>query len=189
MEAIALARSFGDDATIVRVLNNISWPLLVPPLLEQSLAWSADALQRAERVGDPVLLFWAAQARAQAAARAGDVDEMNRSYDTVALLAEQLDQPMFNWTHSFNCSLQAQLAGDIHLTEQWANKAHEIGVDGGQPDATLYYNVQMMAANFDRGTLGELVPIMEQNAADVPDTGRHDGTGAGLGSRRSGPSG
>ena len=38
-------------------------PLLVPPLLEQSLAWSADALRRAERLGDPVLLFWAARNR------------------------------------------------------------------------------------------------------------------------------
>ena len=59
-EAIALARSTGDDATIVRVLNDISYPLSLPQLLEQSLARSAEALERAERVGDPVLLFWAA---------------------------------------------------------------------------------------------------------------------------------
>ena len=55
--------STGDDATIVRVLNDISFPLAVPQLLEQSLAWSAEALDRAERLGDPVLLFWAARSR------------------------------------------------------------------------------------------------------------------------------
>ena len=79
-EALAIAESSGDDATIVRVLNDVSFPLRVPPLLEQSLARSADALERAERVGDPVLLFWAAQLRAQHAARAGDIDEMDRCF-------------------------------------------------------------------------------------------------------------
>ena len=43
-EAIALALASPDDAAIVRVLNHVSIPLRVPQLLEQSLAWSADAL-------------------------------------------------------------------------------------------------------------------------------------------------
>ena len=59
-EALAIAESSGDDAIIVRVLNHVFLPLLVPSLLEQSLARTADALVRAERVGDPVLLFFAA---------------------------------------------------------------------------------------------------------------------------------
>ena len=49
-EAIAIAEASGDDATIVRVLNHVSFPLCVPPLLEQSLARSADAL-RSGRAG------------------------------------------------------------------------------------------------------------------------------------------
>ena len=49
-EAIAIAESSGDDATIVRVLNHVSFPLIVPPLLEQSLARTADAL-RSGRAG------------------------------------------------------------------------------------------------------------------------------------------
>ena len=36
-EAIALAEADGDDATTVRVLNHLALPLLVPPLLDQSL--------------------------------------------------------------------------------------------------------------------------------------------------------
>ena len=64
------------------------------PLLEQTLARSADALRRAERVGDPVLLFWAALQHLGNAARAGDIDEMDRCLEIVGSLAEQLDQPM-----------------------------------------------------------------------------------------------
>ena len=62
-EALAIAQSSGDDATIVRVLNHVFYPLQVPSQCDQSLAWTADALVRAERVGDPVLLFWAAYCR------------------------------------------------------------------------------------------------------------------------------
>ena len=65
-EALAIAESSGDDAIIVRVLNQVSSPLLVPSTARAALARTADALVRAERVGDPVLLFFAAHCRATA---------------------------------------------------------------------------------------------------------------------------
>ena len=86
--------STGDDATIVRVLNNVSFPLAMPQLLAQSLEWSAEALQRAERLGDPVLLFWAAHVRALHAISAGDIAEMERCFEIAWSLAERLDQPI-----------------------------------------------------------------------------------------------
>jgi len=70
-EALRIAEASGDEAIIVRALNTVSFPLLVPSLLEQSLARTADALSRAERLGDPLLLFWAAWWRGQAAQLAG----------------------------------------------------------------------------------------------------------------------
>ena len=77
---------------------------------------------RAERVGDPVLLFWAAWSRRQAAARAGDIDEMDRCFEIIGSLAEQLDQPILNWVHSFTCALRAQIAGDTEQAEQLATR-------------------------------------------------------------------
>ena len=77
-------------------------PLQVPPLLEQATGWTADALVRAERVGDPVLLFWATQWRAEAAARAGDIDEMDRCIDIRGSLVAQLDQPTLNWIDTYD---------------------------------------------------------------------------------------
>ena len=53
----------GDDATIVRALNGAFDPVD----LLRALDWSADALLRAERIGDPVLLFLAADRRFGAA--------------------------------------------------------------------------------------------------------------------------
>ncbi len=92
-EAIAIAEASGDDATIVRVLNHISYPLLVPPLLDQSLSISADAMARAERLGDPVLRFWAASQRHTAAGCSGNIDEVDRCLELLGELSAQLNQP------------------------------------------------------------------------------------------------
>ena len=52
-EAVAIVESSGDDALIVRVLNNLFAPLLVPSLHEQSLTRSADSLVRGRTGGRP----------------------------------------------------------------------------------------------------------------------------------------
>jgi tetratricopeptide (TPR) repeat protein len=167
-EAVTIARSIGDEATIVRVLNDTSFPLAVPQLLEQSLARSAEALERAERVGDPVQLFWAAQNRAEHALRAGDVEEMYRCYHISWSIAERLDQPTLNWQSGMARALCAQLAGDTDDAEARATEALRIGLDSGQPDAPVNYRVQLGALVAQRGTAGELGPLIEQQAAEAP---------------------
>ncbi|MDQ3146148.1 MAG: hypothetical protein M3R01_04325, partial [Actinomycetota bacterium] len=168
-EAIAIAETSGDDATIVRVLDLVFIPLLVPPLLEQSLARSAEALARAERVGDPVLITQAARWRELAVARAGDIEEMDRCYEISGSLAEQLDQPIMNWANIFTRAMRALLAGNTDEAEQLATEALQIGTDSGEPDATVIFGGQLVGVNLQRGTLGELVPLIEQMAAATPD--------------------
>ena len=167
-EALAIAQSKGDDATIVRVLNHVSIPLQVPPLLEQALEWTADALVRAERVGDPVLLFWATQWRAEAAARAGEIDEMDRCIETRGSLVAQLDQPTLNWIDAYTRAKRAQIAGDTDRAEQLAAEAFQIGTDGGQPDATTIFRAQFLNVSVQRGTLADLIPLIEQAVSDNP---------------------
>ena len=171
-EAIAIANRCGDDAAIVRVLNHVYVPLQVPHLLELSLARTTDALARAERVGDPALLFWAAMWRGETAARAGDIKELDRCIQIHGSMAEQLDQPIFNWAHTFAQGLRALIAGDTDQAEQQAAQALEIGTDGGQPDATIIFGAQLMIVSGQRGTMNELVPLIEQMAADTPDISR-----------------
>jgi class 3 adenylate cyclase/tetratricopeptide (TPR) repeat protein len=167
-EALAIAHALGDDAAIVRVLINVSFPLLVPPLHEQSLAWAVDALRRAERVGDPVALFWAAGYRALVAIRAGDMEEMDRCHQITELLAEQLDQPSLHWWHSYTRALRAQIAGDTEQAEQSAAEALQRGTDSGQPDAMMFFGAQHITASLQRGTTSELLPLIEQAVGDNP---------------------
>ena len=148
-EALAIARRSGDDAPVVRVLSLVSFSLAVPALLQQTLAWSAEALVRAERVGDPVLLFWAAWGRLSNASRALDIDEVDRCLDIMGSLAEQLDQPTLSWVHTSPRALRAQIAGTTEQAEQLATEALQIGTDSGQPDATLFYTAQLGPALFN----------------------------------------
>ena len=167
-EALAIAESTGDDATIVRVLNQVILPSLAPSLLEQTLARTADALVRAERLGDPVLLFFAAHARASAVFLVGDIEEMDRCIETMVSLAEQLDQPILSWTNTFHLSKRAQIAGDTDLAEQLATEALQIGTDCGQPDAAWFFGGQLLVVCAQRGTMGELIPLIEQMLDESP---------------------
>ncbi len=171
-EAVAIAERFGDDAVAVRVLNHLFIPLQVPSLLESTQARSREGLQRAERVGDPVLEFWAATWRAESSARVGDLGEMERCMALQTRLAEELDQPVFSWGRHFVRSLRAQIAGDTDLAEQYATEALRIGTEGGQPDASLIFGAQLNIVSGQRGTQHELIPLIEEMASATPDIPR-----------------
>ena len=167
-EALHIAESSGEDATIVRVLNHIFLPLHVPSLLGESLTRTADALVRAERLGDPLVLLWAADFRSLAASAAGDVDEVDRCIAIMGSTAEQLDQPTLNWVNTFIPAARAMIAGDVAQAESLATKALEIGIEGGQPDAATFFGIQLMSISVQRGSMNELVPLIQQALADNP---------------------
>ncbi len=168
-EAERIANHSGDDTTCVRVLNHLYVPLEVPQLLSSTLTRTTDALLRAERLGDPALLFWAAMWRYEAAARAGDIDELDRCLAIHGATAEQLGQPVFIWGHTFLQAQRAFIAGDTDRAEALATEALQIGTDSGQPDATIVYGTQLMGVRGQRGTMSELIPLIEQLASDAPD--------------------
>ena len=167
-EALALAQATGSDAATVRVLNHLVFSLLLPSLLDQSLAWSADALARAQAVDDPVLLYFAATYREVVAVRAGDVEEVDRCLAIAEPLVRMLNQPPITWEFLTHRSRRAQLAGDTALAEALATEAFTVGAECGQPDAETFLGVQLAAISWQRGTMGDLVPLLEQMVADSP---------------------
>ncbi len=167
-EAMAHAERYGDDATIVRVVNHISLPLAVPHLLEASLARTADALARAERVGDPLLLCTAASGRRFTAACAGDIEEMDRCFAIKGPLVDRLDQPFLHWVHTLQRATRALIAGDTEEAERWATEALTIGAGGGQPDAAVIFGAQFIMVSLWRGTVADLIPLILQAIADNP---------------------
>ncbi len=171
-EAIDIATRSGDEAVMVRVLNHLHIPLQVPSMLERTDGWTAEGLERAERVGDPVLVFWAAQWRIESAARRGDIGELDRCLAIHGDMADALGQPLLSWGHAFVLSLRAQIAGDPQAAERHAVEALEIGTQGGQPDAALIFGGQMNIVAGQLGTQHELVPLIEKMAHETRDIPR-----------------
>ncbi len=168
-QAERIANDSDDDTTCVRVLNHLYVPLQVPQLLGPALARTTDALLRAERLGDPALLYWAAMWRYETAARAGDLDELDRCLEIHGAMAELLGQPLFAWGHRFLQGQRAFIAGDTHRAEALATEALQIGTDSGQPDAGIIYGTQLIMVHGQRGTMNELIPLIEQLASDAPE--------------------
>ena len=167
-EALAIGRAVGDDAIMARILNQMAFSLTIPSRLGDSLQWTAEALTRAERLGDPMLLYFAAMYRATASIRANDVEEADRCFAIAGRLVHQLDLPPLKWEYTFHMSKRAQLAGDLAEAEKLAGMAVAIGTECGQPDAEMFYGVQLAAVNWMRGTMGELAPLLEQMVAANP---------------------
>ena len=167
-EACAAAESGRDGPTIVRVLNQVSLPCRAPRTLQLSLSRSAEALTRAERIGDPILLFVAAATRIPIAINDGDIEEVDRCLAITDTLVKQLGQPTLAWGHNFLAATRAQIAGEVDRAEQLANLALQIGTESGEPDAFLLYGTQFMAASWQRGTMGMLIPLVQQAIAENP---------------------
>jgi class 3 adenylate cyclase len=160
-EALAIAEAADDDAIMVRTLNHMAFSLTLPSLLKSSLEWTAEALMRAERLGDPMQLYFAAMYRATAAIRAIDIAEADRCYAIAGDLVRRLDLPPLRWEFGFHMSKRAQLAGDLAEAERLAGEAASIGAGCGQPDAQTFFGVQLAAISWMRGAMGDLAPLLE----------------------------
>ena len=167
-EAVALASATGDDDTIVRVLNHVLLPLAVPPLMDQVVAWSIEGLERATRVGDPIQLCSAASGRRFTAACTGDLAEMDRCFAIKAPLVAQLGQPFLAWVEALQRATRALIAGDADEAERLAGEALALGTDGGEPDAAVAFGMQLLMVSLWRGTMGDLVPLVEAAIGDNP---------------------
>jgi DNA-binding SARP family transcriptional activator len=167
-EALEIAARSGDDATMVRVINAVLLPLAIPHLLELSTERSVQVLALAEAVGDPGLLCTAASGRRLIAGSAGDIDEMDRCLEIKRPLVERLDLPFLNWVHTLQRAIRAVIAGDPDRAEQLALEALQIGNEGGQPDAAIVFGIQLIMVNLVRGTMGTLVPLIQEAIDDNP---------------------
>ena len=93
---------------------------------------------------------------------------MDRCFEIKCPLVDRLDQPFLNWVHTLQRVTRALIAGDTDEAESWATQALTIGTEGGQPDAAVIFGAQFIMVNLWRGTLADLIPLIQQAIADNP---------------------
>ena len=167
-EALAVARRWGDDATLARVLNLRPNAIQVPSTVSERLANTAENLLITERLGNQLERFWALDYRLRAIGESGQLEEIDERLAELDRLAEVLGQPALGWYARFHRSWRELLAGHIGESERLAVEALQIGNDSGQPDAIAIFAAQLAMVRRDQGRLGELMELVVQQAADNP---------------------
>jgi hypothetical protein len=107
--------------------------------------------------------------RYETAARSGDVDELDRCLEIHGAMSDQLSQLVFTWGHTFLQAQRAFIGGDTDRAEELATEALNIGTESGQPDAAIIYGTQLIVVRGQRGTMNELIPLIEKMASDAPE--------------------
>jgi class 3 adenylate cyclase/tetratricopeptide (TPR) repeat protein len=166
--ARAMARRVGDPDTVIRTLNLVCDPLQVPSTLNERMVDAKEALELSELLADPDLLFWTGAYSRLAAVQAGDFEMARRCLAIMRAVIKGLRQPTMVWVTLFNDAADALLAGDPDRAEQLALAALEIGTETGQPDAFGFYGAEMIGVRRQQGRYDELVPLIEQIAAENP---------------------
>ena len=167
-EAVSIAERSGDPAVTVSVLNHVANPLRVPRLLGLSLDRTARALELSATIDDPLLRIWALAERLSTVGCVADVDEMDRCLAEIALLAERLGQPTLTWLSTLRRGTRAMISGDTDTAERLATEALQIALDSGEPDAMAAFSAQYFSVSWQRGTMGDLVPMIDETVAANP---------------------
>ncbi|HEY5109301.1 MAG TPA: AAA family ATPase [Acidimicrobiales bacterium] len=168
-EAVAIAEASGSDAVLLRVLNQVTFPLYVPHLADRLLDQTALAMDLAHRVGDPYQLYFAALWRSCVCRMTGDIAEGERASATMQGIATRLGLAVMHWVCLMGESVTAVVEGDIARAAATAEACLQVGTEGGEPDAVVFFGGHLLSFTAQAGTLDAQIPVIEQLLVDAPD--------------------
>jgi DNA-binding SARP family transcriptional activator/DNA polymerase III delta prime subunit len=165
--AVECARRAGDRTTLADVLVRSQEAISMPRTLELRVAWAEEACEIASTENH--FLRWLAYgARAIGAHESADVTKMRESLQIYREEAERIGQPFCQWVNYIHQSWYHILLGDLAEAERLAELALNLGLASAQPDALFLYGIQIIDIRFCQDRVGELLPLMEQLAAETP---------------------
>lgn len=167
-EALALARSIGDQSTLLTVLNYRFATVQTPDNLAEVLEESAEALRLAEVVQNPVQLALARGTRYFASLQAADFASASQLWLLMEASALELRQPTWRWFERFLAAHRAMTMADLGGAMQIADEALAIGTETGQPDAFSIYGAQVIQIIRERDEPESLIPVVEGAVAANP---------------------
>jgi class 3 adenylate cyclase len=168
--ALAVARRLGDPATLAQVLIARYYAVGSPATLDERLANTAELLDLAGRLDDPLSIARAWQLRFRAAMESGDGPEADRCLDAQEQITLQLHQPGPRWLALVNRTGRTLALGRIDEAERLAEETYTLGRIGGEADALLYYEVfHRYGILFERDRLAELEERIGQRVSRFPD--------------------
>lgn len=166
-EALAIARRLDDPAALSTVLNMRFVTLLAPETHAERRASTLEAVAATERLNDPLARFYAYHWCMYVSIEAADIVAARSWAARERELAERFRQPTMLWLASADEANLAIIAGELDTADRLAAIALEIGQES-EPDALACYAAQQTSIAFERGRLGELIPLLEQAVENNP---------------------
>ncbi|HKP90145.1 MAG TPA: AAA family ATPase [Thermoleophilaceae bacterium] len=167
-EALALAEQLGDERVLGHVLHERCLATWFAGTLDRHASDARRLAEIADRVGDPVLGFWAGYHRFITASESGDTAEIERGLADMESQARRTNRPSLLWTAMWTRGSYACLTGRLAEAEATAEEAVALGTDSGEPDALMVYVAQLAYIRVVQGRLEEIEELIVQTAEDKP---------------------
>jgi tetratricopeptide (TPR) repeat protein len=180
-EALAVARSSGDPATVLDVLLRRGWQAIwTPDSIEELLFESEESSSLADDLADPVGRFWAAHVRSTFSIQVGNIAQVRKCESEKIRLAAEIGQPILNWVVAYSQSWLKLMEGEVAEAEHLANDALKLGSETGQPDALAFFGAQVHHIRWHQGRAAEIADMIVQVADDHPGITSYRGAAAHL---------
>jgi DNA-binding SARP family transcriptional activator len=166
-EALAIARRLDDVHALSSVLNLRFVTLLAPGTLSERQANAAEGVSVAERLNNPLVRFYAYHWRTYACIEAGEILAARSWAEREQDVADRFREPTSLWLRRADDANLAIIAGDLDVADELARAALEIG-RLSEPDALACFAAQQASIAFERGTLGELAPMLAEAVRQTP---------------------
>ena len=165
--AVACARRVGDPTTLADVLVRSYEAISMPETLELRLKWADEACDLVAH--EQHFLRWLIHGvRTIVALEAADFTKMRESLLIFDEESARIGQPLCQWVNGIYKSWQHLLLGNLAEAERFADEALNFGIESGQPDAVFLYGAQIFDIRFGQARLGEMLPLVELQANDLP---------------------
>jgi class 3 adenylate cyclase len=154
-EALQIARSLADPATVAHVLLARDYTITAPENAVERFDATSHLLDIAEQLGDPVIASRALGLRFKVAMELGDVVEAERCVARNREIVTHLGQPVLTWVTLHHDATLRVLHADTDA-ERTVASAREFGeVAIGQPDIEFLSSGHWRTLGWDRGRLDE----------------------------------
>ena len=142
-QAVELARTHDEPATLARALCARHVSLGAPDRLEHRLATATEMLELADRAGDRESALQARNFRVTDLLEAGDVAGFDRELEAYAALCHEFPLPAFRWYIPLWRATRATINGSFDEATGLAARARDEGRLAGEENAELFWRLQI----------------------------------------------
>ena len=164
-----IARADGSPGLIASAQHARRLALWRRDHLDERSAVALDAVVQATRSGDVHLELTAMLFAMTDLMELGRIDEHLEMFERFQRRAEVLHTPLYDVYSDFLRSCRALVVGEYAEAERIANEALAAGLTSHGPNTEMAYAGQMFCLAWDRGQLGDALPLVEHMAGEHPD--------------------